>query len=221
MKTLPEKQATKTTLCYWGSDEQTLIQGDAEPKLDYTDAEKLKTQIDQMEQIRNAPFVAEFNDTGAENDRTSVSVHSRNPNPNIPQPDKTYLRLRSILHQKRDQLPKGSRGIIVLELTELEKLGVDHFTLLSALYGDLPVSITKQAEGQEYESSASRRRNGFFDQTSRVSAVVIERIRIGAPVEFSREVFPTNNAKAVLLTEAELECFGTVVQDLKHLCRAK
>lgn len=220
LKTLPEKQATKATLCYWGTDEQMLIQGDAEPKLDYTDAEKVKAQMDQMEQIRSAPFVAQFDDTGAENDHTPIAVHSRNSDPQVPQPDVTHLRLRGILHDKRDQLPRGSCGIIVLELTELEKLGIDHFTLLFALYGDLQLTIARQAEGQQYESAVSHQRNGFFGQTSRVSAVVVERIRIGVPVEFSREVFPTNNARAVLLTQAELECFGTVVEDLKHLCRA-
>src|SRR6266576_1389456 len=69
LKTLPEK-ATKATLFYWGTDAQMLIQGDVEPKLDYTDAEKLKAQLGQKEKIRIAPFVARFADTGAENDHT-------------------------------------------------------------------------------------------------------------------------------------------------------
>ena len=220
LETLPAKQATKATLCYWGSDEQRLIQGDADAKLDYTDAANLRAQIHLTEQLRNAPFVAQFDDTGIDNDHTAIAVHTRHGDPLIPKPDETHLRLRGILHDKCDQLPKGACGIIVLELTELKKIGIHHFTLLSALYGDLQLTITRQTEEQRYESAVSHQRNGFFGQTSRVSAVVVEQIRIDTSVEVSREVFPTNNVKAVLLTKAELECFGAVVEDLKHLCRA-
>ena len=219
LKTLPDKQVKKATLC-WDLDEQMLAEGDPEENPGNNDPDKLLAYIDRLERIRKAPFVARFDDTGADNDHTPIAVHARRTDPQNPQPDNTHLRLRTIIHDKRDQLPKASRGIIVLELTELEKLAIDHFTLLSALYGDLQLTITKPAEGQEYGFSVSDRRNGFFGQTSRVSAVVVERIRIGTAVEFSREVFPTNNARAFLLTQSELKCFGTIAEDLKHLCRA-
>jgi hypothetical protein len=219
LRTLPEKQLRKATLC-WEIDERMLIEGDPEAKPEHNDPEKLLEYINRLERIRRAPFVAQFDDTGVDNDHTAIAVHSCRTDPQNPQPDNTCLRLRTILHDKRDQLPKGSSGIIVLELTELEKMGIDHFTLLSALYGDLHLTITKSAEGQEYQSSVSHRRNGFFGQTSRVSAVVVERTRIGAAVEFSRGVFPTNNDRAFLLTQSELECFGSILEDLKHLCRA-
>lgn len=220
LKTLPEKQAKKATLC-WDLDGEILAEGDPEESPGNNDPYKLSACIDRSERIRRAPFVARFDDTGVDNDHTPIAVHTRRTDPQNPQPDNTHLRLRTILHDKRDQLPKASRGIIVLELTELEKLGIDHFTLLSVLYGDMQWTITKPAAGQEYQSSVSRRSNGFFGQTSRVSAVVVERIKIGTVVEFSRDVFPTTNARAHLLTRSQLERFGTIGEDLKHLCRAE
>jgi hypothetical protein len=53
------------------------------------------------------------------------------------QPDQTYLRLRGILNKKREQIPKNSRGVIVLEISDLAKLMVDEFTISRSLYGDL------------------------------------------------------------------------------------
>ncbi len=47
-------------------------------------------------------------------------------------------------------------------------------------------------------------RNGFFANTTRVSAVVVQKTRVGKNVEVTREVFPTNNAKASLLTLPDL-----------------
>jgi hypothetical protein len=119
---LTDRHVQKATVYYCGPDDKMLIEGeDGEPHFDYADSQKLKAQLDQFERIKNAPFVAQFEDTGANNDRTGIAVHSMGSDPLILQPDKTHLRLRGILHQKRDQLPKASRGIIVLELSELQK----------------------------------------------------------------------------------------------------
>jgi hypothetical protein len=107
----------------------------------------------------------------------------------------------------------------VLELSELEPLMVDHGTVISALYGDMQVTLRSTAEGVKLDPSVSHRRNGFFANTSRVSAVVVQKTKVGESVEVTREVFPTNNSEAMLLTRAELERFGTVVADLAHLCR--
>jgi hypothetical protein len=104
-----------------------------------------------------------------------------------------------------------------LELSELDKLGIDQGTLMSALYGDLQMTIRAKNVSGEVESEFSRRRNGFFTQTTRVSAVVVERTNISNELEVAREVFPTHNAEAVLLTRAGLECFGTLAADLAHL----
>jgi DNA-binding HxlR family transcriptional regulator len=219
LKELTEKQIKKATLYHYGPQDNMLIEGrGGEPKFDYADPEKLKAQLEHFERVKKAPFVAKFDDTGKENDHTDIAVHALGADPHLVQPDKTHLRLRGILHQKRDQLPKASRGIIVLDLSDLEKYGVDERTVMSALYGDMQVTWGVTTDGEEVESSLSHRPNGFFTQTSRASAVVVERCNVAEEVEITREVFPTCNSKAVLLTRAELECFGTLVPDLDHLC---
>jgi hypothetical protein len=209
------------SLYYWGPDEKLLIEGDEgkESKFDYADQEKLKAQFDEFEKLKTAPFVARFASTGSKSDHTPLAVHGLGKDPKKTlQPDKTHLRLRAILHQKREPLPPGKRGIIVLDLTDLEKIGVDQWTIKAALYGDMKVTIAR-AEGEGFESSLDHRANGFFAQTSRVSAVVVERTKITENLETTREVFPTNNAGAIPLTQVELERFGTLVAELAHLCR--
>ena len=121
---------------------------------------------------------------------------------------------------KKELSPKkGCRGIIVLEISALGPLMVDHGTIISALYGDMQVTLRSTGEGVKIDPEVSHRGNGFFANTSRVSAVVVEKTTIGTTVEVMREVFPTNNSAAPLLTQAELENFGTVVSDVAHLCR--
>ncbi len=104
LKELTEKHIKKASLYYYGPDDSTLVEGErAEPKFDLTDKGKLKAQLDQLERIQKAPFVARFEDTGTEKDRTAVAVHPLGADPRILQPDRTHLRLRGILHQKREQ----------------------------------------------------------------------------------------------------------------------
>ena len=183
---------------------------------------ELQFQVHRWERIQRAPFVARLVDEGAEKDHTPVAVHPLGSKPGIIEPDKTRLRLRGILHKKREQLPEGGRGIIVLEISDLEKLGVDHWTVMSALYGDMKVTLQSNDAGGDVKTSFRYARNGFFAQTSRVSAVVIEKTGIcRKEVQVTREVFPTNNATAQQLTRAELERFGTVVEDVAHLCRSE
>jgi heme-degrading monooxygenase HmoA len=61
-------------------------------------------------------------------------------------------------------------------------------------------------------------RNGFLANTTRVSAVVVQKTRVADEVEVTGNVFPTNNSAATLLTRRELESFGNVLPELAHLC---
>jgi hypothetical protein len=93
---------------------------------------------------------------------------------------------------------------------------VDEFTLSAALYGDLQM-IVRSEPGFPHDTN--RKANGFLMGTTRVSAVVVEQVKIDADrVSVSREVFPTNNPHARVLTLGELKLFGTIAQDLENLC---
>ena len=143
-------------------------------------------------------------------------------NPGPLQPDQTYLRLRGILNKKREQIPKNSRGVILLEISDLAKLMVDHYTLSNALYGDLMFGLTPASGGEGFDSDMSRKSNGFFLGTSRVSAVVVETVRVGAEeITFTRQVYPTNNPQAQVLRLEELKLFGEIAPGMGHLCLEK
>ncbi len=135
-----------------------------------------------------------------------------------PEPVKTQERLKSILVEKSMQLPKNSRGIIILEVSE--QFMLSDFTIMSALYGDLevqfpPVRGPGEAVGELTVKSNER---GFFGQTSRVSAIVIHKRAVEeAKITSSWQVYPTNraNADTIRLNLAELERFGE--RDRKNL----
>jgi hypothetical protein len=220
LKKLGEQDLRKATLYYFGPDDSMLVENEVEePKFEFdADPGRLQWQVHLFEHIQKARLVARFIDVGAPKDRTSVAVHSLGSDPGMVQPDKTHLRLRGILHKKREQLPENSRGIIVLEISDLEKLGIDEWTLVSALYGEQQVTIRSNPGADDVETELNHRQNGFFAKTTRVSAVVVEKTGIkGDKVEVTREVFPTNNAAAIVLTQAELEQFGIIVDD-QQLC---
>jgi hypothetical protein len=93
---------------------------------------------------------------------------------------------------------------------------VDEFTLSAALYGDL-LMIIRAEPGFPHDMNRSP--NGSFMGTTRVSAVVIERANINADRVFvRREVFPTNNPQAKVLTLEDLRLIGTLAEDLENLC---
>jgi hypothetical protein len=123
------------------------------------------------------------------------------------------------LNKKREQIPKNSRGVIVLEISDLAKLMVDNFTIFRALYGDLLLKpVPARGEGG-FDWDMSRTPNGFFLGTSRVSAVVIERMNLGAEkISFNRTVYPTNNPQARILRLDELTLFGEIGEGLENLC---
>lgn len=83
--------------------------------------------------VDKADFIVRFHDQGTEQPGTSASVAK--PFSTTPEPVNTHDRLKKILLKKKNQLPKDSRGIVVLEVSELFMLS--DFSVESALYGDL------------------------------------------------------------------------------------
>ena len=73
------------------------------------------------ERAREARIIAHFYDSGARRERTHVAVLSLGDDPGPLQPDQTYLRLRGILNKKREQIPKNSRGVILIEISALAR----------------------------------------------------------------------------------------------------
>ncbi len=214
---LTKRNVRKARLYYYGPADYDLREGDeVQPEDDYADAKKLAAQIQDQDRMREARFVARFDDVGQESSRTAVAVLPLGPHRYRLGPDQTYLRLRSILRKKQKQLPKETPGIILLEITDLRKLMVDEFTLSAAMYGDLQMRIRPEPG---FPHDMNRKPNGFFMGTTRVSAVVIERVNINSDrVSVSREVWPTNNPQAKVLTLEELKLFGTIAQGLENLC---
>jgi hypothetical protein len=186
---------------------------------DYSDGAKLAAQMHEFEWARNAHFVAKFYRCGKPQDRTHVSVLSLGDDAGPLQPDQTYLRLRGILNKKRVQIPKNSRGVIVLEISDLAKLMVDNFTISRALYGDLLLKPVPATGEEGFDWDMSRAPNGFFLGTSRVSAVVVETVNVGIQdISFNRTVYPTNNPQARVLLSDELKLFGEIAEGLENLC---
>jgi hypothetical protein len=175
--------------------------------------------MQEFERAGEARFLAHFYDSGERRERTHVSVLSLGEDPGPLQADQTHLRLRGILNKKREQIPKNSRGVILIEISALAKLMVDEFTILRTLYGDVLVNPVAAAGGEGFNLDMSRAPNGFFLGTSRVSAVVVEKVNVGVEeITFNRTVYPTNNPQAQVLRLAELKLFGEVAEGLEQLC---
>lgn len=218
---LRERPVQKASLYLSGADCYALEEnGETEPEYDYEDPVKLAIQVQKHDIRKNSPFVAQFTDSGKENDHTVVGTLPLGSHPLETKPDQSYLRLRRILAKKRTQLPKGSRGIIVLDLTDLWMLGLE--TIERALYGDLKIHFQRDTNGSvKDETTLNHAANGFFINTSRVSAVVVENMKIGRTIEVVRLVYPTNNESATVLARAELCCFGELQEHLAHLSADK
>jgi len=223
LKDLEEKKPPEAVLYYHGP-RDWIVRGQDVRKMefDYADGAKLAAQMQEFERAREARFVARFYDSGEARDGTQVAVLSLGDDPGPVQPDQTYLRLRGILNKKREQLPKNSRGVILIEISALAKLMVDEFTIRRTLYGDVLVNPVVAAEGQGIDLDMSRAPNGFFLGTSRVSAVVVETANVRAEeITFNRTVYPTNNPQAHILQLEELKLFGEIGEELENLCFEK
>jgi len=167
--------------------------------------------------MRRADFIAEFHHAGKALSETPASFFEPMKHP--PEPSKDHERLRQILDDKRDQLPKRARGIIVLEVSNAFMLS--EFSIDTALYGDRVISFAPVGGPSEPvgETIESRNRRGFLLHTSRVSAVVIQRRKVeGGKVTNNWYVYPTNrlDADTIRLSLEELQRFGDV-EDRKHL----
>ncbi len=167
--------------------------------------------------MRRADFIAEFHHAGRALSETPASFFEPMKHP--PEPSKDHERLRQILDDKRDQLPKGSRGIIVLEVSNAFMLS--EFSIDTALYGDRMISFAPVGGPSEPvgETIESRNRRGFLLHTSRVSAVVIQKRKVEeGKVMNDWYVYPTNrlDSDTIRLSLEELQRFGDAA-DRKHL----
>lgn len=169
------------------------------------------------ELVAKAEIIAEFHDTGKDQEKTVASAWR--PYKSLPEPDQTHERLKKMLSKKKTQLPEKSRGILVFDVSELFMLS--DFSIESALYGDLVVRLTAPSTpgGPIGEPTLFRNGRGFFGKSSRVSAVVFHtRHVIEGRIENRWRVFPTNRAKqdTIQLEEAELTIFGDL-EDRRNL----
>jgi hypothetical protein len=64
-----------------------------------------------------AEIIAEFHDTGRDEEKTVASAWRPYKSP--PEPDQTHERLKRLLSKKKTQLPDHSRGILVFDVSEL------------------------------------------------------------------------------------------------------
>lgn len=167
--------------------------------------------------MRRGDFIAEFHHVGKELSETPASLME--PMKHRPEPSKDHERLRQILDDKRDQLPKGSRGIIVLEVSNAIMLS--EFSIDTALYGDRMIGFAHVGGPSEPvgETIESRNRRGFLLHTSRVSAVVIQKRKVEeSKITNYWYVYPTNrlDSDTIRLSLEELQRFGDV-GDRTHL----
>ena len=106
----------------------------------------------------------------AENASTVVAVYPLGPNPRLVQPDEMYVRLSEILKKKRDQLPRASRGLILLDVTELDKLMVDQETIQRATYGDLVFRVRQKPDGGFERRQVSQTERVFHADITRLGS---------------------------------------------------
>jgi hypothetical protein len=217
---LSTRNVPTATLYYNGRGDTELREGNqAQAEYDYGNRENLARQVRDQEQMADARFKAQFDDTGEPQPRTAVGVLPLGPHRRKLEPDETYLRLKSILRKKQKQLPKGKPGIILLEISDLGKLMVNEFTLARTFYGDLQMVIRGGPGAEHFPHEMHRKPNGFFMGTTRVSAVVVETVTVGEDrFVANREVFPTNNPQANVLSLAELKLFGMIAEGHENLC---
>lgn len=201
---LKELKAKSATLYYAGKDEVLLVR----PGVSLT--------AKHIGIMQKAEFEARFTHSGKEHSGTPASFFEKKK---VVEPVKDHERLKKILDDKRDQLPTASRGIIVLEVSELFMLS--EFSIMRALYGDVLITFPRVQEpgGDVAEGTQTRNNRGFFGRTSRVSAVIIQRRKTnGTEIANEWNVYPTNraNADTIRLMLVELERFGDV-GDRKNL----
>jgi len=213
LKILKDENWKRATLYYSASGTLLSPQGDFSQSSAGSSALQAKHQAI----LDSADFIVRFRNVGKECPKTAASM-SREFKRQL-NPDQSHERIKKILKRKKEQLPKDSRGIILLEGSELFML--NDFAIEAALYGDLVVTITAPATpgGPVGEPTMRRNGRGFFRQTSRASAVVIHRRHVESTgIRSDWQVYPTNraNADTIRLNLAELQRFGDL-GDRAHL----
>jgi len=201
---LRDREDKKAQFYYAHPNGKVLLQGDGPFSLGPKAAEIME----------KAMLIVDFTHQGRQMDGTPASLMKKREFP--PEPVKDDKRLRKILNEKREQLPKGARGILTLEVTE--QFMLSDFSVENALYGDLQVRFNL-VNGVAGDAIPTRKNNGFFRNTSRVSAIVIQtRHVVDGSVEVVRRIYPTNrgNPDTIRLTRAELERLGNL-EDRDHL----
>lgn len=126
-------------------------------------------------------------------------------------------RIRSVLGSKIDQMVKGERNIVVLDISHANVREID---VADAVYGSFGVEISPDpATGRPMMSREIRKDDGFFRNTTRVQAVVaVRRTRRDNTLDTTWTVFPTSNKNAQLrLTTAELQQFGDIAARTESL----
>jgi len=212
LEVLMEDKQKNATLYYAYPNGKLLNRGG-----DFSGAMLSRREKQYQDIVDKADFIARFCYLGKEQTSTPSTVSRKLKSP--PEPVKTHERLKTILIDKISQLPRDSRGIIILEVSE--QFMLSDFTIMVALYGDLEVHFPLVSGPGEPvgEMTAKNNERGFFGQTARVSAVVIHRrISDNNQIKSAWQVYPTNraNADTIRLDLAELKRFGDI-EDRKFL----
>jgi hypothetical protein len=211
LELLKNREMKQATL-YYAHPEGKLLNPDGDAGLRFSGSQPQYQSI-----VDKADFIARFSDVGKDQTETPASLSKIPKFP--PEAVKTHERLKNILVEKSSQLPKNSRGILLLEVSE--QFLLSDFTIERALYGDLEVSFAPVSGPSEpvREMTLKSNERGFFGLTARVSAVAIHTRTVkDAEIQSSWHVYPTNraNSDTIRLSLAELELFGDV-GDRKHL----
>ena len=209
---LKEKQYAKPTFYYAHPGGKVLNpHGDYYPTDLRNGSEKQCNEI-----VSKAEFVVRLRRLEEEKSGTPATLMKKLKLP--PEPVNTHERLKQILRNKRKQLPRASRGILSLEVSE--QFMLSEFSIHTALYGDWVVQFGSVSEpSRPVEPNLMSNHRGFFRETSRVSAIVIQKRTVeDGQVKCERKVYPTNraNADTIRLNLAELLRLGDV-EDRAHL----
>jgi hypothetical protein len=203
LEILEEKQWPRATL-YYSPEGGSLLN----PTGDFSGGSVGALGRSRQALLDSADFVVRFRNLGERSEKTPATA--ARPFKRVPQADQTHARLQKIMNKKREQLPKDSRGLVVIDCSDLFML--NDFSISAALYGDLMVRFDPVEPGKPVgDPIPYRNARGLFAKTSRVSAVLFHRRFVEAGiVQHDWQVYPTNRADpdTIRLTGAELARFG-------------
>jgi hypothetical protein len=111
LKLLKERNLSRATLYYAHPDGKLLNPGEDAGQMLFSGAQARYQEI-----VDKADFIGRFRNLGKEHSGTPATLSRKLKNP--PESVNTHERLKNILIEKCGQLPKESRGIIILEVSE-------------------------------------------------------------------------------------------------------